>query len=126
MAFFYLSLIVGGALGTCLRYWFVSLAITLFPEGELAYGTLGANIIGSFLIGIFFVAIHDKGFVPDTYKPFLVTGFLGSFTTFSSFSLETVHHLLEGQYLQALSYVLLSVVLCLFFCFLGIYITRSI
>lgn len=123
--FLYLSLITGGALGTCSRYWLTGWVAKTWPA-QIAVGTLGVNVIGSFIMGVFFVLIHDKMQIPESLKPVLMTGFLGGFTTFSSFSLETVHHILEGQYWQALSYVLLSVVLCLLFCFLGIFITRSL
>jgi fluoride exporter len=123
MMFLYLSLMAGGALGTCSRYWMTTWVAKTYPA-DIAYGTLGVNVLGSFIIGVIFVLIHDKMQIPENLKPFLITGFLGGFTTFSSFSLETVNHILEGQYWQALTYVLLSVVLCVLFCFLGIFITR--
>ncbi len=121
----YLFLATGGVAGTFARYWATTWVGKVFP-GQLALGTLGVNILGSFAIGVFFVLIHDKMQIPEQYKPLLVTGFLGSFTTFSSFSLETVNHLLAGQYVQAISYIVLSVVLCLLFCWLGMVFTRGV
>jgi CrcB protein len=119
----YLSLAFGGALGACMRYGVATWVVRTFPH-SLSLGTLAVNIVGSFCIGIAFVLLHEKTHLPLSVKPFLVTGFLGAFTTFSTFSLETLNHLLDGQYLHALSYVLLSVVLCVFATFIGIALTR--
>lgn len=118
-----LSLSVGGAMGACSRYFFTQWLARLYPA-DFAYGTLAVNVIGSLLIGILFVLIHDKSYIPESFKPFLVTGILGSFTTFSAFSLETVSHITSGQYMLALVYVVASVVLCLLACFIGISFTR--
>lgn len=121
----YLYLAAGGIAGTFARYWATAWVGKALPS-QLALGTLAVNILGSLAIGVFFVLIHDKMQVPEQYKPLLITGFLGSFTTFSSFSLETVNHLMAGQYLQAAGYVVLSVVLCLLFCWLGMIVARGI
>lgn len=123
MFFLYLTLAVGGALGACLRYSASSWVMRVYP-GYLSHGTLAVNVIGSLFIGILFVLIQDKAHLPETYKPFLMTGLMGSFTTFSTFSLETIRHLTDGQYLHAISYVVLSILLCLSACFIGIFITR--
>lgn len=119
----FLSLGLGGACGSCLRYLFSGWIAKVFGT-NLAFGTLSVNVIGSFVIGIIFILIHDKMYIPQTYKPFLITGLLGSFTTFSSFSLETLNHILDGQYVEAALYVSLSLVLCLLFCYLGMSIAR--
>lgn len=119
----YLFLAMGGAVGACSRYWVSQWVAQNYP-GQLSYGTLTVNVLGSLLIGVLFVLIHDKGHVPESWKPFLMTGMLGSFTTFSTFSLETLTHLTDGEWLAALMYVVLSLVLCVFACFIGITLTR--
>jgi CrcB protein len=125
MPLFYFYLVVGGALGSCARYWMSAWVSKAFPS-DIAIGTLSVNIFGSFVMGVFFMLIHDKMQIPESYKPLLITGFLGAFTTFSSFSMETVNHILNGQYWQAVSYILLSVVLCLLACTLGVFVVRII
>ncbi len=92
--------------------------------GDFEYGTLAVNVIGSLLIGILFVLIHDKMHLPQSVKPFMMTGLLGSFTTFSTFSLQTLNHITEGQYMHAIAYVVLSLLLCVLACFFGMYVTR--
>lgn len=119
----YVSLGLGGAIGTCCRYFFTGWVAKNFGT-NLAFGTLSVNVIGSFLIGVLFVLIHDKMHIPESYKPFLITGFLGSFTTFSSFSLETLNHIIDGQYAQAMLYIFLSLTLCLLVCYLGMVLAR--
>ena len=121
----YLSLALGGALGACSRYAVSQWVMKVYP-GELSHGTLAVNVLGSLFIGVLFVLIHDKGHLPESWKPLLMTGMLGSFTTFSTFSLETLTHITEGQYLHAISYVVLSLVLCIMATFVGISLTRLI
>ena len=119
----YLSLALGGAIGACSRYCVSEWIMRAYP-GDFEHGTLAVNVIGSLLIGIVFVLIHEKMHLPQSVKPFMMTGLLGSFTTFSTFSLQTLNHITEGQYMHAIVYVVLSLVLCVFACFLGMYITR--
>ena len=119
----YISLAVGGALGASLRYA-ISQSINASFDGEIAHVTLAVNVLGSLLIGVVFVLIHEKLHLSPSWKPLLMTGLLGSFTTFSAFSLETLTHISDGQYVHALSYVVLSLVLCIAATFLGISITR--
>jgi fluoride exporter len=123
MLFIYISLAFGGALGACARFTLSSWMAKNFP-GDISHGTLAVNVIGSFVIGIIFILIHEKTHLPESYKPFLMTGFLGSFTTFSTFSLETLNHLTDGQYWHALIYIVLSLSLCLIACFAGVSIAK--
>lgn len=118
MLFIYLSLALGGALGACSRFAVSNWVMKTFP-GEISYGTLAVNILGSFIIGIIFVLIHDKAQLSESFKPFLMTGILGSFTTFSTFSLETLNHITDGQYWHAFVYIVLSLSLCLIAAFIG-------
>lgn len=113
-----LAIGLGSFLGGISRY-----LVTLFLQNKFLstfpYGTLGVNIIGCFLIGIVY-GLSARGNINVEWRLFLATGFLGGFTTFSSFSNDTVSLLRDAQYLQAFSYVALSVVVGLMATFGGI------
>jgi len=113
-----LAIGLGSFLGGISRY-----LLTLFIQNKILstfpYGTLGVNIIGCFLIGIVF-GLSARGNINVEWRLFLATGFLGGFTTFSSFSNETISMLRDAQYWQAFSYVGLSVLVGLVATFGGI------
>jgi CrcB protein len=112
----------GGALGAVSRYWLAGMLNS--KADKLPLGTLSCNIIGSLVMGILFVLIMEKAKLSPELRPMLMVGFLGAFTTFSSFSLETVALLQEGHTMSALIYVLLSVILCIIALSVGIWFTR--
>ncbi len=118
---------LGGALGAMLRVaislWAVQRFEALVPTAALL-GTLIANAVGALLIGALFVAITEKGLIAESWRPLLVVGFLGALTTFSTFSLETVGLLQQGEWLTAMVYVLGSVIICLFLTWAGIELAR--
>jgi fluoride exporter len=110
-----LSLIaLGGALGSVLRY----LMVTAIGA---PVGTLLVNVLGSFAIGVLIILIDAR----TGWQLFLMTGLLGGFTTFSAFSLDTLKLVEQGQTLQALGYVLGSVVLSLLAVALGVTLARG-
>jgi len=112
----------GGALGAVSRYWLAGMLNS--KADKLPLGTLSCNVLGSLLMGILFVLIMEKAKLSPELRPMLMVGFLGAFTTFSSFSLETVALLQEGHTMSALIYVLLSVILCIIALSVGIWFTR--
>ena len=99
----------GSFLGGILRY-LLSLLIQTKTTAHFPLGTLTINILGCFFIGIVF-GIFDKGQISNDWKMFLATGFLGGFTTFSAFSIETFALFREGHAGYALLYILASVLL---------------
>ena len=111
-----ISVALGGALGAVLRY-LVGLAVA-FPMG-----TLAVNVLGSFLIGLVWVIFAARGL--QAWLPFVMTGVLGGFTTFSAFSLDTLRLVEAGRITAAGGYVLGSVVLSVLACFAGLTLARG-
>mgnify|MGYP001069025856 CR=1 FL=1 len=98
---------LGGAIGASLRYLTGIGLVRLFGHQEFPIAIIAVNVIGSFLMGAFVVAAAHRGLTH--YSPFVMTGLLGGFTTFSAFSLETVNLIERGALGQASLYVALSV-----------------
>jgi CrcB protein len=90
------------------------------------WGTLTVNVVGSFIMGVVFVLITEKGLINPAFKPYVMTAFLGAFTTFSTFSLDTFQLIESGQISSAMLYILGSVVLCVLVLVVGIAGARSI
>ncbi len=104
---------LGGALGSVLRYW-VGAWMAPFSR-SLPWGTIGINVVGSLLIGFFgtLTLANGRHPAPDGLRLFVMVGLCGGFTTFSSFSLQTLDLLRAGLFDRALLNVGLSVSLCL-------------
>ena len=115
----YLWLGLGGAIGTVARFWLDGVISTRSPA--FPYGILTINVTGSFLIGLLFALIGPEGrwLVSPTVRTFFMVGICGGYTTFSSFSLNTLNLAREGQWLYAGANVVLSVVFCLLAVWLG-------
>jgi fluoride exporter len=107
-----LLIAVGGALGTLARY-LISVAAVPFSH-RLPWGTILINVSGSFVIGFFGTLTLSQGRhpLPETARLFIMVGFCGGFTTFSSFSLQTLDLMRNGSLMRALINVVASVVLC--------------
>ncbi len=119
-----LSLVaLGGAIGAALRYLTNVSALRLLGPG-FPYATLLVNVVGSFLMGLLFVMLMDKG--GGRLGPFVLTGVLGGFTTFSAFSLETLMLVENGQGALAAVYVIASVGLSLTAIVAGLALGRGI
>ena len=120
-----LSLVaLGGAIGASVRYLFGVGAMRLTGPSEFPLAILSVNVIGSFLMGVFVVAAAQRGLT--NLSPFVMTGLLGGFTTFSAFSLETVTLMERGQIGSAAMYVALSVGLSIFGLMLGLWLARGV
>ena len=117
-----LLLALGGALGTLCRHGVNSLHLTLGNTG-FPLGTMTVNLIGSLLIG-FLAGVFSHIHTPQSVKLFLVVGFLGGFTTFSSFSLDNFTLLQDGKMTLALSNMLISTLAGLILVFVGFRVAR--
>jgi len=115
---------IGGSVGASLRYFAYLFFKNFLFSNYIFIGTLFVNIIGSFLIGFLIAVMESKNLSSDFTKYFLIIGLLGSFTTFSTFSLESVDLLLSKKFLLGFSYMFLSLLLCLLFTFLGLNINK--
>lgn len=111
------SVAVGGALGAVARYG-LSGWVHTWTEESFPWGTLAVNVVGSFLLGAAFLYLDRGGFSPEL-RHFATIGLLGAFTTFSTFTFETVMLLQDGEWARAGGYVALSVFLGLVAVLLG-------
>lgn len=102
----------GGFLGAISRF-LVSELVYVFIGTGLPYGTLVVNLTGSFLLGIVAQLGISGDFLPDSANSFIGIGFLGAFTTFSTFSVQTLELLESGSPIKALLNIFLNIVLCL-------------
>jgi CrcB protein len=116
----YLWIGLGSALGGMGRFWLSGLVAQRIGE-TFPWGTLFVNVTGSLVIGLFASLTDPSGrfFVPSTTRQFLMIGLCGGYTTFSSFSLQTLNLVRDGQWLYAAGNAVLSVVLCLAGVWLG-------
>ena len=120
-----LAIAGGGAIGAVLRFGMSSNIYRVFGR-EFPYGTLAVNVLGSLLIGLVFILIVERSVLSAEWRPVIIIGFLGAFTTFSTFSIETLLLLESGELSRAALNVFLSVALCLGATWLGLVIGRQL
>ena len=118
LAYFWVA--TGGALGSVGRYWLSGVVASRVGE-TFPWGTLLVNVTGSFVIGLLAALTEPEGrlLVSPGFRLFFMIGVCGGYTTFSSFSLQTLNLLREGEWLYATGNVLLSVILCMVGVWLG-------
>ncbi len=111
---------VGGGLGSLARWGFSGLIANKFGE-TFPWGTLFVNVSGSFIIGLFATLTGPDGrwLAPATFRQFFMLGICGGYTTFSSFSLQTLSLAEDGEWFRAAANSILSLVLCLAGVWLG-------
>ncbi|MFT3731763.1 MAG: fluoride efflux transporter CrcB [Hyphomicrobium sp.] len=117
-----LIIMLGGALGTLMRYTVSMLALPI--SGDLPWGTIIINITGSFIIGFFgtLTLAHGRYPVPEELRIFVMVGICGGYTTFSAFSLQTLDLLRSGSVTRAAMNIILSITLCILAVAAGHYI----
>ena len=108
----YIAIAVGGSLGAVSRYWVSSTTYQWLGQG-FPYGTLAVNLLGSLAMGFLSVLLVHRFQVSDEIRFGLLAGFLGSFTTFSTFAMDTLQLASSEALFKAALYVLLSVALCI-------------
>lgn len=115
----------GGALGAVLRFATAN-GVHAILGRDFPYGTLAVNVLGSFCIGLGYILLMERMSASPEIRAFILIGFLGAFTTFSTFSLETFTLIESGEVIKAGVNVVVSVLLCLFVTWLGIIIARQL
>ena len=120
----YIAIALGGSAGAMSRYWVSS--TTYQWSGQFSYGTLLVNVAGSLLMGFLTVVLVERFNVSDEVRLGIMVGFLGSFTTFSAFSMDTLQWIENGAILKALAYVFVSVVCCVLGAWAGLFAAKQI
>ena len=119
-----ISIMLGGAVGAALRY-LTAAGITQLFGRSFPYGTLTVNVLGSFLIGVLAIYFSQRTMLDTLLAKGLMVGVLGAFTTFSSFSLDNLQLIEQGQWLAFAVNVILNVALCLLAVYLGTLAARA-
>ena len=114
---------VGGAVGSVFRY-LVSIGMSRWLGAGFPYGTLTVNVAGSLCMGFLYVLIVERASLSAEWRSLLLIGLLGGFTTFSSFSMETLLLIQDAAWLKAGVNTLLNVSLCLFAAWIGLLLGR--
>ncbi|MGB5833244.1 MAG: fluoride efflux transporter CrcB [Thiohalocapsa sp.] len=120
-----LAIAGGGAIGAVARF-LVSTGVYRLLGRDFPWGTLVVNVLGSFAMGLLFVLLLERSLMAPELRAAIMVGFLGSFTTFSTFSMETLTLVEQGEALRALLNVAVSVLLCLVACWAGIVAARAL
>lgn len=121
----YIAIALGGSVGAMSRYWVTSTAYQWLGH-EFSYGTLIVNVLGSLVMGFLTVLLVQRLNVSDEIRLGLMVGFLGSFTTFSTFAMDTIHWIESGAILKALAYVLISVLCCVLGAWAGLLTAKQL
>ncbi len=115
----------GGAVGALMRYGMSNAVYSLLGR-SFPYGTLAVNVLGSLLMGFLFVLLIERSTLDVLWRGAILIGGLGAFTTFSTFSIETLNLIEEGEVTLALLNMFLSVFLCIIAVWLGVSVARQI
>lgn len=120
-----LAIAAGGALGALARFWVSNGVYAMLGRG-FPWGTLAVNVIGSVLIGVLYILLLERLTVGPEVRALLLVGFLGAFTTFSTFSIETLNLLQQADYFKAFSNMVISVVACVGAAWVGVMLGRQL
>jgi len=120
-----LYIAVGGSVGAVMRY-LVSTGVHAVLGRGFPYGTLTVNVIGSFLMGFLFVFMLERSSLGPEWRALILIGFLGAFTTFSTFSIETLNLIESGAMVRAMANILVSVITCILATWLGVILGRQL
>ena len=115
----------GGAVGSLMRFA-LSTGVHRVAGRDFPYGTLSVNVFGSLLMGMLYIVLIERASVGAEWRALLLVGFLGAFTTFSTFSIETLNLLENGELIKAGTNVFLSVFLCVLAAWSGVMVGRHL
>lgn len=121
----YLLVFIGGGVGAALRYWLSGIVHGRFGTG-FPYGTLAVNVIGCLVIGMVMGSMQERFTAQPAFRVFLTIGILGGFTTFSSFSYETVSMLKDGEFWYASVNILASICCCVIGTWAGLIVGKHV
>lgn len=119
------AIAIGGATGALLRFYVSGWVYGLLGRG-FPWGTLSVNVVGSLLMGVLSVWLIERFNLGPEWRAAVLIGFLGAFTTFSTFSLETLNLIEAGAHAKALANVAVSVVLCVGAAWVGVIAGRQL
>ena len=120
-----LFIAVGGGAGALLRFWLANAIYIMFGRG-FPVGTLMVNVLGSTLIGLLYVFLYERMDASPELRAGVIIGLLGAFTTFSTFSIETLNLIEAGEQIKAGINIILSVTLCISGCWIGMQLGRQL
>jgi len=119
------AIAAGGAAGAVFRFWVSNGIYALFGRG-FPFGTLVVNVAGSLLMGFLYILLLERMTVAPEMRAALLVGFLGAFTTFSTFSIETLNLIEQADFLKAGLNIAFSVTACLLACWFGVLLGRQL
>lgn len=120
-----LTIAAGGALGALMRFWVSNGIYGVFGRG-FPYGTLVVNVLGSLMMGFLYILFLERMSVSPEVRGAVLVGFLGAFTTFSTFSIETINLIEQADFLKAGLNMVLSVGACVLACWAGVILGRQL
>jgi fluoride exporter len=121
----YILVFTGGGIGASARYWLSGVVYRFLSTG-FPYGNLIVNISGCFAIGFLMTLMEERFLAEPSFRIFMTIGILGGFTTFSSFSYETVALLRDAEFFRASINIIVSVFGCLSATMIGMFVGRFI
>jgi CrcB protein len=120
-----IAIAAGGAVGALFRFWVSTGVYNLFGRA-FPFGTLAVNVLGSLLMGFLYVLLLDRMTTSPEIRAALLVGFLGAFTTFSTFSIEALNLIEQADFLKAGLNMTISVFACVTACWFGVLLGRQL
>ena len=120
-----IAIAIGGSLGAVMRYLTSSSVHRIFGS-EFPYGTLTVNVAGSLLMGFISILLLERFMLAEYWRAIIIIGFLGAFTTFSTFSMETFNLIQSGEMARAFINMFISIFLCLGATWIGVIAGRQL